>query len=72
MTAVRFLFALFFTLLLFSAEAAWCARAPEVVRIGVLAKRGRQVSVARWNPTADYLQRRLPGLRFRIERQTAD
>jgi len=42
------------------------ARAERDVRIGVLAVRPRPEEVARWQPTADYLSERLPGLRFRV------
>lgn len=42
---------------------AWAI--PEV-RIGVLAKRGAELSTTRWQPTADYLSERLPGHRFVI------
>ncbi len=38
---------------------------PEV-RIGVLAKRGQAKTHAKWDATADYLNQRLPGYRFRI------
>ncbi len=36
----------------------------ETVRIGVLAKRGPAIALARWSPTADYLSRTIPGYRF--------
>lgn len=38
----------------------------EVVRIGILAKRGDERSLMQWGPTADYLSREIPGYRFRI------
>jgi ABC-type phosphate/phosphonate transport system substrate-binding protein len=38
--------------------------APVTVRIGVLAKRGPAIALARWSPTADYLSRTIPGYRF--------
>lgn len=40
------------------------AQAVEVVHIGVLAKRGEEQTLSRWQPTADYLSRELPGYRF--------
>jgi len=36
------------------------------VRIGVLAKRGVQVAVSQWQPTADYLSAQIPEHRFSI------
>ncbi len=39
----------------------------ETVRIGVLAKRGVEHTLKRWQPTADYLSRELPGYRFVIK-----
>ena len=36
------------------------------VNVGVLAKRGREVTVSRWVGLADYLERRIPGTRFAI------
>lgn len=42
------------------------AAAPQPVRIGVLAKRGREIAVARWSPTADYLSEAIPGCHFTI------
>jgi putative nucleotidyltransferase with HDIG domain len=38
---------------------------PEV-RIGLLAKRGSEIDVQLWTPTADYLTARLPGYRFHM------
>lgn len=40
--------------------------AEESVRIGVLAKRGDQRTINRWQPTADYLGEQIPGYRFTI------
>jgi len=37
-----------------------------VVRIGVLAFRGHQQAMSRWQPMADYLNRNLSGIRFKI------
>jgi ABC-type phosphate/phosphonate transport system substrate-binding protein len=42
------------------------ARAERDVRIGVLAFRPKPEEAARWQPTADYLSARLPGLRFQV------
>ncbi|MEJ2590205.1 MAG: PhnD/SsuA/transferrin family substrate-binding protein [Candidatus Thiodiazotropha sp.] len=39
---------------------------PQPVRIGVLAKRGTQIALARWSPTADYLSETIPDFRFTI------
>ncbi len=36
------------------------------VKIGVLAKRGPEIALQKWSPTADYLTHALPGLRFHI------
>ncbi len=38
--------------------------AAETVRIGVLAKRGEEQTLNRWQPTADYLSRELPAYQF--------
>ena len=46
--------------------SAATASAEESVRIGVLAKRGPQVTLAKWGPTANYLTARIPDHRFRI------
>jgi len=48
---------------------AWlplASHAEEVVRIGVLAKRGDEKTLNRWQPTADYLSAQIPGYRFRV------
>lgn len=52
-------------LCLFAAMSASAAE-PLSVRIGVLAKRGAEVTLKRWAPTADYLNARLPDYRFEI------
>jgi phosphate/phosphite/phosphonate ABC transporter binding protein len=39
-------------------------QATEPVRIGVLAKRGEEQTLARWQPTADYLSREIPAYHF--------
>ncbi|MEW5727586.1 MAG: EAL domain-containing protein [Pseudomonadota bacterium] len=48
--------------------AVWgTARAEErPIVIGVLAHRGAEVALRQWQPHADYLERKLPGHRFRI------
>lgn len=43
------------------------ATAEREVKIGVLAKRGEEISLARWQPTAAYLSREIPGYRFLIQ-----
>ncbi len=52
------------TLPLYGAAAG--AQERQEVRIGVLAKRGAQKTLQKWNPTADYLNKTLPKLSFRI------
>jgi len=39
---------------------------PEVVKIGVLAKRGDTITLQRWQPTAHYLQEHIANYRFEI------
>ncbi len=46
--------------------AVWGTAAADEVRIGVLAKRGYDKSLERWNPTAEYLNRTLPQHRFLV------
>lgn len=41
--------------------------AAETVRIGVLAKRGEEQTLNRWQPTADYLSREIPGHNFVLQ-----
>jgi len=50
---------------LFLFSALW-AEAGESYRIGVLAKRGHDIAMKRWQPTAEYLEQALPGNRFVI------
>lgn len=45
---------------------AWLPASAEEVRIGVLAKRGYDKSLEKWNATAEYLNQSLPQHRFRI------
>ena len=44
--------------------AAWCNTT--VVKIGVLAKRGPEVCLKKWGPTAEYLSKRIPDKKFVI------
>ncbi|MBW1822559.1 MAG: phosphate/phosphite/phosphonate ABC transporter substrate-binding protein [Deltaproteobacteria bacterium] len=44
--------------------AAWCET--PVVKIGVLAKRGPEICMKKWGPTAEYLSKRIPGKTFVI------
>lgn len=51
--------------------AAWPAAGPVaaddvLVRVGVLAHRGREQALQRWSPTADYLSAQVPGYRFEV------
>jgi PAS domain S-box-containing protein len=39
---------------------------PDLLRIGILAKRGRRKCLDRWEPTAEYLTEHIPGKRFTI------
>ena len=41
-------------------------RDPETIRIGVLAKRGKEQCLEQWGPTADYLSENLPDHKFII------
>ncbi|MBW2608058.1 MAG: PhnD/SsuA/transferrin family substrate-binding protein [Deltaproteobacteria bacterium] len=36
----------------------------QVVKIGVLAKRGPEICMKKWGPTAEYLSKRIPGKKF--------
>lgn len=47
--------------------ASLCAHAqPDIIRIGVLAKRGTERCLEKWGPTADYLTEHIPEHRFEI------
>ncbi|MBW8189878.1 PhnD/SsuA/transferrin family substrate-binding protein [Neiella marina] len=46
--------------------------AEELVRIGVIAKRGHEITLERWQPTADYLTGQIPGYVFEILPLTFD
>jgi ABC-type phosphate/phosphonate transport system substrate-binding protein len=52
--------------LFFQALPVWAQQEITVVRIGVLAFRGHQQAMSRWQPMADYLNTNLPGIRFKI------
>jgi C4-dicarboxylate-specific signal transduction histidine kinase len=52
--------------LLFQPLAALAQQEHAVVRIGVLAFRGHQQAMSRWQPMADYLNTNLPGIYFKI------
>ncbi len=54
---LRFLLPLFLGL-------SWGVQAAETVAIGVLAKRGEERTLDRWQPMADYLSREIPGYHF--------
>lgn len=49
---------------LFSLLAMVGAQAAETVRIGVLAKRGEEQTLVRWQPVADYLSHEIPPYHF--------
>ncbi len=51
-------------LLLLVSTLAWAADVP--VKIGVLAFRPKDETLARWQPTADYLSTKIPGKRFSV------
>ncbi|MCB2183716.1 MAG: PhnD/SsuA/transferrin family substrate-binding protein [Desulfobulbaceae bacterium] len=61
----RLLIFLFFFLLL-HADSLFAADQQHLSRIGVLAKRGTEVALQKWSPTADYLSASIPGYRFEI------
>jgi len=52
--------------LLFQVQPVSAQQESAVVRIGVLAFRGHQQAMSRWQPMADYLNTNLPGIRFKI------
>ncbi|MEJ2395782.1 MAG: PhnD/SsuA/transferrin family substrate-binding protein [Candidatus Thiodiazotropha sp.] len=53
-------------LLFYCLPVIWIPALADEVRIGVLAKRGYDISLAKWNATAEYLNQSLPQHRFRI------
>jgi two-component system sensor histidine kinase TtrS len=61
-----FLFCQFSIILLLWFNAPWIMADTKEVRIGVLAKRGTEKSIERWNSTSDYLNSTLPNYRFKI------
>ena len=58
----RFIFFLAFALVL----ADWAHATDRLVRIGVLAHRGKEEALKSWTPTAQYLSREVPGNNFVI------
>jgi PAS domain S-box-containing protein len=56
----------FLLFLLFSIYVTTVGAAEGDVRIGVLAKRGDELTIQRWQPTADYLTQQIPQHRFVI------
>ncbi|MFW2440017.1 MAG: sensor histidine kinase [Arenicellales bacterium] len=52
--------------LFFQAQPVSAQQEGAAVRIGVLAFRGHQQAMSRWQPMADYLNENLPGIRFKI------
>lgn len=47
-------------------SASHAQEPPEEIKIGVLAKRGKQICLEKWGPTADYLTKEIPGYSFTI------
>ncbi len=56
---------LFAVLLVFTLHAYLSAKTADI-KIGVLAKRGTEICLKKWTPTADYLTRKIPLYRFKI------
>lgn len=56
----------FFAVLCLWLTASWVWASSTEVRIGVLAKRGYEKSMERWNATAEYLNESLPAYQFSI------
>ena len=52
--------------LFFQLQPALAQQESAIVRIGVLAFRGHQQAMSRWQPMAEYLNTNLPGIRFKI------
>ncbi|GMR06915.1 MAG: hypothetical protein BMS9Abin25_1553 [Gammaproteobacteria bacterium] len=68
---IRYFFGLSLALMLlpgalFFQVSALAQQESVVVRIGVLAFRGHEQAMSRWQPMADYLNTNLPGIRFKI------
>jgi diguanylate cyclase (GGDEF)-like protein/PAS domain S-box-containing protein len=55
---------LWIALLLIASNLAWAADTQ--IKIGVLAFRPKDETLARWQPTADYLSAKIPGKRFSV------
>ena len=57
----------FFTVMLFSLLGfSLCRAETGQVRLGVLAKRGTERAIQQWQPTADYLNKTIPQLKFEL------
>jgi len=54
----------FFFCLLFVSNPLWAA--PQTISIGVLARNGEKFNIQKWQPTADYLSRKIPEYQFTI------
>ena len=59
-------FFLFLILTTFSFATIGKTTDPNTIKIGVLAKRGSEVTLKKWNPTADYLHKHIPHKNFII------
>ncbi len=64
---LRFPHIVLMALLICGQSPSLWAQATETVRIGVLAKRGEEATLSRWQPTADYLSRQIPAYRFVLQ-----
>jgi two-component system sensor histidine kinase TtrS len=53
-------------LIFYCLPVIWITASADEVRIGVLAKRGYDISLEKWNATAEYLNKSLPQHQFRI------
>ena len=59
---IRLLTVLFLIILSGISQLAWS----EEIKIGVRAHKGAEVSLKRWQPTADYLSEKIPGYTFTL------
>ena len=64
---MRLPFFLYIVVLVISCLPFQIATAEKQIKIGVLAYNGKQQAQKRWQPTADYLSRNIPGYQFKIE-----
>ena len=53
-------------LLLFLLSTGFLFASTQTVKIGVLAKRGAELTMKRWSPMAEYLSQELPAYQFEI------